>query len=75
MVEAFQFLAAEAAHRNETPFYVLGVAFGVYAIVLGTLGMRRPSFAAGRGAGTALIATSVLLAVACGAAIIYVLNP
>ncbi len=74
MVDAFFVLAAEAAHRSETPFYILGVLFGVYAVVIGLVGMRTPSFAESRGVGNALIATSVVFAVACGALIIYVLN-
>jgi hypothetical protein len=74
MVDALFVLAAEAAHRSETPFYIVGVLFGVYALVIGTIGMRRPSFAQSRGTGTALLTTSVVLALACGALIIYVLN-
>jgi hypothetical protein len=73
MVDAL-FVLAEAAHRSETPFYIVGVLFGVYAVVIGLYGIRTPSFAESRGAGVALIATSVVFALACGTLIIYVLH-
>ena len=74
MVNAFLVLAAEEAEKSETIFYVLGCCFAAWAIIVGTLGMRRETFPGTRGATTAIIAVSVLLAAATMAAIIYVSN-
>ena len=74
MVNAFLVLAADKAEKSETPFYVIGCVFAVWAILIGTLGMRSETFPKDRGATTAVIAFSVILAAATMASIIYVLN-
>ena len=74
MVNAFLILAAETADKSETPFFVVGCLFGAWAVVIGALGSRSPSFASTRGVGTAIIGTSVVLALAAMAMILYVLN-
>jgi len=74
MVNAFLMLAAEKAEKSETIFYVLGCCFAAWAILVGTLGMRSETFPKDRGATTAVIAVSVLLAAATMASIIYVSN-
>ena len=38
------FAAEEAGKKSETPFYIVGVLFGVWAVVIGSLGLRSPSF-------------------------------
>ena len=74
MVNAFLVLAADKAEKSETLFYVIGCVFAAWAILIGTLGMRSETFPKDRGATTAVIGFSVLLAGATMAAIIYVLN-
>ncbi len=74
MVNAFLVLAAEQAEKSETIFFVLGCLFAAWAILIGTLGMRSETFPKDRGATTAVIGVSVILAAATMAAIIYVLN-
>ncbi len=74
MVNAFLVLAAEEAEKSETIFFVIGCLFAAWAILIGTLGMRSETFPKDRGTTTAVIGVSVLLAVATGAAIIYVSN-
>ena len=73
MVNALLILAA-GAEKSEAPFFVVGCLFGVWAVVIGVLGTRSPSFVNTRGAGTAVIGISVLLAVSAGALIVYVLH-
>jgi len=74
MVNAFLVLAAAEAEKSETIFYVLGCCFAAWAILIGTLGMRSETFPKDRGATTAVIGFSVILAAATMASIIYVLN-
>lgn len=74
MVNAFLVLAAEEAEKSETIFFVLGCVFAAWAILIGTLGMRSETFPKDRGAATAVIGVSVILAAATMAAIVYVLN-
>ena len=35
-------LAAEAAHKNETPFLVIGGILAAFAVIVGVLGIVRP---------------------------------
>jgi hypothetical protein len=55
--------AAESAeaHPDKTPFYVLGGAAAIWAIVLFVIGMRSPAFPGSPGAQRGVIAISVLL--------------
>ena len=59
-------LAAETAgeESSKVPFYVLGGAAAVWAIVLFALGMRSPEFPGSQGAQRGVIAVSVVLVVA-----------
>ena len=36
-------LAAEAAHKNETPFLVIGGILAAFAVIVGVLGIVRPA--------------------------------
>ena len=74
MVNAFLVLAAEQAEKSETIFFVIGCVFAAWANLIGTLGMRSETFPKDRGATTAVIGVSVILAASTMAAIIYVLN-
>jgi len=57
--------AAESAEAepNKTPFYILGGAAAVWAVVLFALGMRSSTFPGSAGAQRGVIAISVLLVV------------
>ena len=59
-------LAAEIVEEepSKTPFYILGVAAAVWAIVLFAVGMRSTAFPGSAGAQRGVIAVSVLLVVA-----------
>ena len=74
MVSALLILASESAERSETPFFIIGAVFALWAVVLGVTGTRSPSFAGNRGAMTAIIGFSVVLAAACMATAVYVLT-
>ena len=57
--------AAETAEEepSKTPFYILGAAAAVWAIVLFAAGMRSPTFPGTPGAQRGVIAISVLVVV------------
>jgi hypothetical protein len=56
-------IAAEEA-TEKIPFYVLGGALAVWAVVLSAIGLSRPAFPTGPGAQYAVIGISVTLAAA-----------
>ena len=41
-MELLAILAAEAAHKNETPFLVIGGILAAFAVIVGVLGIVRP---------------------------------
>lgn len=63
MTQATLILAAEAAH-SETPFFIIGIAFAAWAVIIGGIGTASESFPPSRGAGIAIGVVSVLLAIA-----------
>lgn len=71
LAQALLVLAAEGG-RDHTPFYLVGVAFGAWAVFIGIAGMRSPAFPGGRGAGIAIYAVSLLLAAAAMALAVIV---
>ena len=73
MTPATLILAAEAA-KSETPFFIIGVAFAVWAVVIGGIGTASESFPPSRGAGIAIGAVSVLLAAACMVIVLLVIG-
>jgi hypothetical protein len=52
-----------AAEPSKVPFYIAGGLFAVWAVVLATAGLTRPSFPFGPTGQRAVIAISLLLAV------------
>jgi len=58
-------LAAETAEEepSKTPFYILGAAAAVWAIVLFAVGMRSPAFPGSAAAQRGVIAVSALLVI------------
>ena len=57
-------VTAAAAASEKVPFYVLGGALAVWAVVLSALGLTRPSFPGGAVGERAVIGISVVLAAA-----------
>jgi len=73
MTQATLILAAEAA-KSETPFFIIGVAFAAWAVVIGGIGTASESIPPSRGAGIAIGAVSVLLAAACMVIVLLVIG-
>jgi hypothetical protein len=73
MLSTLLVLASES-EKSETPFFVVGVLFAVWAVVLGVMGTRSPQFASARGTMSAVIGVSVVLAAASMALAVYVLT-
>ena len=55
-------------------FFIIGVAFAVWAVVIGGIGTASESFPPSRGAGIAIGAVSVLLAAACMVIVLLVIG-
>jgi len=66
MLSAFITFAAEAAEAepSKTPFYIVGGAAAVWAVVLSAVGMRSATFPGSAAAQRGVIAISVLLVAA-----------
>ena len=72
MISAVLTLAAEEAERSETPFFVAGIVFAIWAIFIGVSGLRSESFPSSASQGRAITAVSVVLAVICMGFAVYV---
>jgi hypothetical protein len=72
MIHALFVLAAEESHKSETPFYVAGIVFAVWAVVIGVHGLRSETFPTSAGQGKAIAAVSVVLAAVCMGLAVYV---
>ena len=64
MVHALLVLAAEEAEPSKTAFYVAGGALAVWAVVLGSIGLRSAEFPSSEGAARGVMAISAVLVVA-----------
>jgi hypothetical protein len=53
-----------AAEPSKTPFYLVGGALAVWAVVLSAVGLTRPSFPGGRGGQRVVIMLTLALMVA-----------
>ena len=63
--------AVEEAEPSKTAFYVLGGCLAVWAVLVGSIGIARPQFAATAGASRGVIAgTALLVAAALVAAVL-----
>lgn len=71
MIHALLVLASES-ERSETPFYVIGIIFTVWAVAIGTMGLRSESFASSAAQSRLIGGVSVLLAAASMALSVYV---
>ena len=64
-------LLIPAAETSKTPFFIIGGALAVYAVILATIGIQRPGFPFNaRGQRGVIALTSVLVVLAIGAAIL-----
>jgi hypothetical protein len=63
-------LITAADEPSKVPFFIIGGALAVYAVILSTLGIQRPSFGATRAGERGVIALTAVLAVAAVAAAI-----
>jgi hypothetical protein len=64
-------LITAAEESSKVPFYIIGGALAIYAVILATLGIQRPSFAASLQGQRGVIAlTSVMVVLAIGAAVL-----
>jgi hypothetical protein len=53
--------AAEEAEPSKTAFYIVGGCLAVWAVLVGSIGIARPQFAASIGASRGVITITVLL--------------
>lgn len=63
-------LLITAAETSKTPFFLIGGALAVYAVILATIGIQRPGFPFNaRGQRGVIVVTAVMVVLAIGAAI------
>jgi hypothetical protein len=63
--------AAEGAEPNKTAFYIVGGCLAVWAVLVGSIGIARPQFAASVATSRGVVAlTAVLVAGALAAAVL-----
>ncbi|HYZ80098.1 MAG TPA: hypothetical protein VE571_02455 [Solirubrobacteraceae bacterium] len=64
-------LLITAAETSKTPFFIIGGALAVYAVILAAIGINRPGFPFNaRGQSGVILMTAVLVVLAIGAAIL-----
>jgi hypothetical protein len=64
-------LITAADEPSKVPFFIIGGALAVYAVILGTIGIQRPNFPSSIAAQRGVIAlTAVIAVLAVGAAIL-----
>ncbi|HEY1712343.1 MAG TPA: hypothetical protein VGG07_05545 [Solirubrobacteraceae bacterium] len=56
-------LITAADEPSKVPFFIIGGALAIYAVILSTLGIQRPSFASTRAGERGVIALTAVLAV------------
>ena len=68
-------LITAADEPSKVPFFIIGGALAIWAVILATIGLSRPSFPSNRAGQRGVIAlTAVLVVIAIGAAILTVLT-
>ncbi len=64
-------LITAADEPSKVPFFIIGGALAIYAVILGTIGMQRPDFPSSiRGQRGVIALTAVMAVLAVGAAIL-----
>jgi hypothetical protein len=64
--------AAEEEHKSETPFFLVGGALALFAIVVSVIGFKKPGFPASAGAARGVMTLGITLTLATMASIVYV---
>ncbi len=63
-------LITAADEPSKVPFFIIGGALAIYAVILSTIGIQRPSFVSGRAGQRGVIGlTAVLVVIAIGTSI------
>ncbi len=64
-------LITAADESSKVPFYIIGGALAIYAVILSTIGIQRPDFPSNMGGQRGVVAlTAVMVVLAIGAAIL-----
>ena len=63
---------AEEEHKSELPFFLLGGALALFAIVVSVVGFKKPDFPGTEGAARGVMTLGLALTLATMASIIYV---
>jgi hypothetical protein len=64
-------LITAADEASKVPFFIIGGALAVYAVIVATLGIQRPDFASnGQGQRGVIALTTVIVVLAIGSAIL-----
>jgi hypothetical protein len=70
-MSAFLLLITAADEPSKVPFYIIGGALALYAVILSTIGIQRPDFPSNaRGQRGIITLTSVIVVVAIATAIL-----
>ena len=64
--------AAEKEHKSEAPFFFIGGAFALFAVVISVIGFKKPDFPANAGAARGVMTLGLTLTLATMASIVYV---
>jgi hypothetical protein len=64
--------AAEESSHSETPFYVVGIALAVFAVLISVVGFTRPDFPGSEAVARAVMSVGAVLVVLTGGMIVYV---
>lgn len=64
--------AAEEEHKSEAPFFVIGCALALFAVVVSVIGFKKPDFPGTAGAARGVMTLGFTLTLATMASIIYV---
>jgi hypothetical protein len=64
--------AAEEEHKSEAPFFVMGGALALFAILVSVVGFKKPDFPAGAGAARGVMTLGLALVLGTMASIVYV---
>lgn len=64
--------AADEEHKSEAPFFWIGGALALFAVVISVVGFKKPDFPGSAGAARGVMTLGITLTVATMASIIYV---
>lgn len=64
--------APDEEHKSEVPFFLIGGALALFAIVVSVIGFKKPDFPSTAGAARGVMALGVALTVVTMASVLYV---